>query len=188
MEKRRIFIAINLPEKIKKELFNYQKNWPRLPCRWLKRENLHLTLAFLAYLNDEQLAEVFEITSKAALKNRPFSIFLNKVCYGPDRRIPPRLVWIQGERSEELLKLKNDLEKSLSEKIHFTPEKRDFLPHITLGRIRKWDWQRIPSDERPEVEKEVSINFPVNSIEVMESHLKRTGAEYEILESFQLKS
>lgn len=185
--KRRIFIAINLPEKIKEELLNLQKKWPNLPCRWLKKGNLHLTLAFLAYLTEEELVKVFEITEKVALRNQSFTISLNKLCYGPDRKIPPRLVWVQGEKSEELARLKKELDELLSESIHFTPENRDFLPHITLGRIRKWDWKLIEPEERPEVDIDVSFEIPVNSIEVMESHLKRTGAEYEILKSFLLK-
>lgn len=184
---RRIFIAINLPEKIKEELFNFQKEWPTLPCRWVEKENLHLTLAFLGYLNDEQLIEVFKITKEVTEKNGPFSISLNRVCYGPRKEMPPRLVWVEGERSKELSKIKNDLDKLLSEKIDFLPEEREFFPHITLGRIKKWNWRQIEPEERPEVNIEVSFEIPVNSIEVVESHLKRTGAEYEILESFKLK-
>jgi 2'-5' RNA ligase len=64
---------------------------------------------------------------------------------------------------------------------------REFLPHITLGRIREWQWRQIDVEERPLIEKDISINFKVISIDVMESQLKRTGAEYSILKSFSLK-
>ena len=185
--RHRIFIAINLPEKIKKELSSFQKKWPTLPCRWVKKENLHLTLAFLGYLNEEQLNVVLKITKEVVEKNGPFSISLNKTCYGPGKKFPPRLVWVQGQRSEGLSKLKKCLDRLLSEQINFLPEKRDFLPHITLGRIKKWNFRQIEPEERPDVNIEVSLEIPVNSIEVMESHLKRTGAEYEILKSFSLK-
>jgi len=187
MEKRRIFIAINLPEEMKEELFNFSKKWPTLPCRWVRKDNLHLTLVFLGYLKEEELTEVLKITKEVVQNHQSFSVSLNKVCYGPDQRMPPRLVWVKGEKSEDLSKLKNDLEKSLSEKIRLTPENRDFLPHITLGRIKKWNWKRIEPEERQDVNLEVSFKVQINSIEVMESHLKRTGAEYEVLKSFKLE-
>jgi len=197
--RHRIFIAINLPKDIKEGLSRCQKKIEKLftphrnrisgagPCRWVKKENLHLTLAFLGYLNDEQLEQVYEIVKETTAKNKPFLIFLNKVGYGPRKKLPPRLIWIQGEKSEELLKLKKDLEELLTQKINFSPEERNFLPHITLARIKKWNWRQIEPEERPVVDLEVSFQLPVNSIEVMESHLKKTGAEYEILKSYKLK-
>ena len=95
--------------------------------------------------------------------------------------MPPRMVWAIGEKSEEFSALKGDLDKSLA-----TSENREFSPHITLGRVRKWEWQRIEPEERPEVDEEINLSFPVSSIEVMESVLKRTGAEYAVLESHNL--
>ena len=46
----RIFIAVNLPENVKKKLAEYEENWLDLPIRWTKKENLHITLVFLGYL------------------------------------------------------------------------------------------------------------------------------------------
>jgi 2'-5' RNA ligase len=187
--RRRIFIAINFPEDIKKELSSFQKKWPELPIRWTKPENLHITLAFLGYLADEELVEVLRITKEVAQRHRPFSINLNKICYGPPKK-PPRMVWVEGEKSKDLANLQIDLEKSLtsSGKIKFEPEERSFTSHITLGRIRQWEFRQIEPEERPNVEIDISLSFDVSSIEVMESFLKRTGPEYTILESCPLKS
>lgn len=188
MKKRRIFIAIDLPQDIKEQFFNFRKKWPDLPCRWQEKDNLHLTLAFLGDINEKELNKVVEITKQVAEQNSPFSISFDKICYGPGEKIPPRLVWIEGQISKPVLKLKQNLEKSLAEKTYYKPEKRDFTPHVTLGRIRKWDWKKIEPDERPKVETEILIKVPVDSIEVMESHLKRTGAEYTVLETYSLRS
>jgi len=191
MRKRRIFIAINLPEKIKKKLMDYQSKWPNLPIRWIKPENLHLTLAFLGYLSDEELLEVLKITKEVASRNSSFLINLKKIIYGPPKKMPPRMVWAEGEKSEELGKLQKDLENSLlssSFKGLPEPEARPYTPHITLGRIRAWEFRQIEPEERPKIAEEISLSFEVNSIEVMESVLKRGGAEYTILESCPLKS
>jgi len=104
--------------------------------------------------------------------------------------MPPRMVWAEGEKSMELGKLQKDLEISLfssSIKSLKEPESRPYTPHITLGRIRQWEFRQIEPEERPEVNEDISLNFEVNSIEVMESELKRGGAEYTILESCPLK-
>ena len=66
-------------------------------------------------------------------------------------------------------------------------EKRGFSSHITLERIRQWEWRRIEPEERPEIEEEINLSFLVNSIKVMESLLKRKGPKYTILESANLQ-
>ena len=185
--RHRIFIAINLPEEIKEKLKNFQSKWPELPVRWVKKENLHITLAFLGYLSDEELVKVCQITKEVAQGHESFSINLTKIIYGPPKKMPPRMVWAEGEKSRGLAELQIDLENSLTgSRISFEPEKREFKPHITLGRIRQWEFRQIEPEERPNVDEDISLNFEVNSIEVMESHLKRRGAEYAVLESFPL--
>jgi len=182
----RIFIAVNLPENIKKKLNGYEENWPDLPVRWTKKGNLHITLVFLGYLNDEELLETINITKEVALKGKSFSINLNKILYGPPKKMPPRMVWAEGEKSQELADLQRDLENSL----YGGNEKgaRSFSPHITLGRIKTWEFRKLDPEGRPMINEDVSLSFEVNSIEVMESQLKKGGPEYTILESCPLKS
>ena len=182
----RIFIAVNLPETVKKKLAEYEENWPNLPIRWTKKENLHITLIFLGYLNDEELLEVINAAKEVSLKNKPFSINLNKIIYGPPKKIPPRMVWVEGKESQELADLQKDLENSLFGGRE--SKARPFSPHITLGRIKTWEFRKLEPEERPEVNEQISLSFEVNSIEVMESQLKKGGPEYIILESCPLKS
>jgi 2'-5' RNA ligase len=184
----RIFIAINLPENLKKQLSLYESKWPELPCRWTRPENLHITLVFLGYVKDEELPEILEITKTAALKNKSFSIRLKKICYGPTDKKPVRMVWAEGEKSRELAVLQTDLENGLHGGVtNFKKEARAFTPHITMGRLKLWEFRAMEPQERPEISEDVLLDFEVNSIEIMESHLKRTGAEYTVLESYPLK-
>lgn len=196
MTKHRVFIAINLPEEIKKKLASYQEKIEELftphlfkkgggPIRWTKKDNLHITLEFLGYVADNELLEICQNTKQLASKLRPFTVTLNKICYGPPKKIPPRMVWVEGEKSKEFTCLKESLEKALmsSTATHYLPENRVFAPHITLGRIKTWEFRQIEPEERPEVNEEINLNFKVNSIEIMESILKKGGPEYTILES-----
>jgi len=182
----RIFIAVNLPDNAKKKLAEYEEKWPDLPIRWTKKESLHITLVFLGYLNDEELLEVINAAKEVSSKNKPFSISLKKIIYGPPKKMPPRMVWVEGEQSQELADLQKDLENSLYGGRE--SKAKPYSPHITLGRIKTWEFRKLEPEERPAVNEEISLNFEVNSIEVMESKLKKGGPDYAILESCQLKS
>ncbi len=190
----RVFIAINLPEDIKNELISFQKKWPNLPCRWTKKENLHITLLFLGHLNEEELLKTCKIIKEAASRNKSFLINLTKIIYGPPQKIlkkswVPRMIWVEGKKSKELEELQRDLKNSLSafqSKPRVKEGKRGYTPHITLGRIKQWEFRQIEPEERPEFNEEISLSFEVKSIEIMESKLKPKGPDYFVLESVQL--
>jgi len=189
--RHRVFIAINLPEDIKKRLSDYQKKWLTLPVRWTPKENIHITLIFLGYLNDEELLEVIKIVQEVASRNSSFCLNLTKILYAPPKKFPPRMIWVEGKESQELANLQKDLENSLLSSVALAKEDinetRPYAPHITLGRIKSWEFRRVEPEERESVSEEISLNFPVESIEVMESQLKRGGPEYIILESCSLR-
>ena len=187
MEKRhRVFVAINLPEEVKRELFNYSEKWLELPAKWTPKDNLHITLEFLGALTDEEVGEVCVAVKEVAERHNSFSLNLNKILYGPPKKMPPKMVWAEGDKSEELSELREDLEKSLTESVRFVPENRTFAPHITLARISAMEFRVIEPEERPEINESIDLMFTVESIEVMESVLKRGGPVYTILESHTL--
>jgi len=211
MQKRhRIFIAINLPEEIKRELYKIQERLAEKftphqsegfglgPVKWTKKDQLHITLEFLGDLTDQELAEVCKIAKEVGERHKPFSVELNKISYagvrpGSDLGQTPRMIWAGGEKSDELNELKQDLQNYLFEEA--TPSaldvkslagrrtSPDFFPHITLARIKEWEFKKIEPEERPEISEEINLPFTVESIEVMESELKRAGPVYTILES-----
>lgn len=183
---KRIFIAINFPENIKSRLAVHQKGWPKLPCNWIPPENLHITLAFLGNTGEKELKRIKGAVKEITQRNQPIAISLRKICYGPPKIKSPSLVWAEGEKNRALTNLKTDLDKALFEITDYSAPKRDYIPHITLGRIKKFKWRRFSSGSRPVVNKDIDMDFRVSSIEIMESELKRTGAKYYILKSFKL--
>ena len=191
MNRHRIFIAINISESAKKRLWDYQKKWSELPVRWTYKQNLHITLLFLGYLTDQELLDVIRDAEKVITNCEPFQLTLNKIIYGPPKKMPPKMVWATGEPSEELKTLQRNLEENVYSEPFPADEKREkgnyFAPHITLGRIKSWEFKSIEPEEVPEINEDISITIPVESIEIMESELKKCGPEYIILESFQLK-
>lgn len=187
-KKHRIFIAINLPSDIKKALANYERKWPELPAKWTTPDNLHVTLLFLGDLTDEELGEVCIAVKEVAENYDSFELILNVIGYGPGDKLPPRYLWAGGEKSMEASALRDELEAVLSEKIHLVLENRAFSPHVTMARINTLEWRQINPEERPEVSQQVEMLFSVESIEVMESELKKGGPVYTTIESMPLKS
>lgn len=184
---KRIFIAINLPDNIKEELISFKEKFYFLPAKWVKKENLHLTLIFLGYFKDEFFPKLFEVVAEVAKRHDAFWVSLKNVTFAPKNEKIPRMVWVECEKNKNLMKLQEDLENSLIfAKIPFQKEERKFHPHLTLCRIRKWEFRQMEPDEVPEVDEEINLSFKVNSIEIMESKLKRQGPDYFVLKSFKL--
>jgi len=153
----RVFIAINLPEDIKEELVRYQdRHFDLEAAQWTKKENLHITLEFIGNASDEDLEDIFKKTEELAKKMPLFEISLNKISYFPDNRMPRYIFATDGRY------------------------------HVTLARIRQWEWRKISPEERPDIKEELNLSFKPKSIEVMESFLKREGPEYRVLKSYSL--
>lgn len=58
MTKRRLFIAINLPENVKERLIGFQTKWMDLEphsINWVIKPNLHITLVFIGYVTDDEM-------------------------------------------------------------------------------------------------------------------------------------
>jgi RNA 2',3'-cyclic 3'-phosphodiesterase len=173
MQRKRIFVAINLPKKVREKLAEYRFD---VPAKWTKTENLHITLNFLGQVEDEDLLDIFSAVQEAALNNSPFDLNFDKIAYGSKYK----MIWAVGKSTPSLANLKKDLDKKLSS------DNKGFSPHITLARIKMWEFRSIDPEDRPQVEKNIDLNFEVDSIEVMESVLKKEGPEYTVLQSYRL--
>lgn len=203
MEKRhRIFVAINLPEDVKNELakrqermkekfiFSAEDGFSADLAKWTIKDNLHITLEFLGFLTDEEIADTCVIVKKVAKNHEAFSVNLKNISYGPGdlkENEAPKMIWVSGEKSEELTNLKNDLQNSLLESVRFSPDQKAFSPHITLAKLKEWQLKALNPEDRPEVDQNLDLIFTAETIEVMESVSKKGGPRYEVLESCELK-
>ena len=185
---KRLFVAINLSDEIKNTLVEKQEelklNFDTDPVKWVSKKNLHVTLSFLGSLKENKIDLITEKLKE--IKIKPFTVDFFDLKYIPNRR-EAKLIWVEG-KSDELNNLQERVEEKLSnlEEINYTPEEREFIPHITLGRMKSFQFKKIPLEEVPLLEDEfVDLSAQVQSIELMESKLKKGGAEYTIIKSFK---
>ncbi|MEA2092498.1 MAG: RNA 2',3'-cyclic phosphodiesterase [Patescibacteria group bacterium] len=171
----RAFIAIILPEEVKKKLKEKQEEIKDLlegdSVKWVEEENLHITLSFLGVIkNKEKLIEKLrEVDEKS------FSVEIKEVCYFPEDKKEVKMIWV-NVNDKEIKNLLKEIDGSL-----------DITPHITLGRVRKWEWQKMSPESIPDIEDYLEISFKVESFFLVESKIRRKGPDYEIIEEFKLK-
>ncbi len=178
--KKRLFIAINFPENIKDKIEKALEKIKHLftdDVRFIGRAQWHITVTFLGYQGDEFLHPVIKAMEKA-VKNLPAQkIEFADLDYGP-KGGPKRMLWLNAapETSKLLAVIKEDLENDLMDQgVIFKKEHRQFRVHITLARF-------LTRQNLPEIARPLPLNFEADSLDMMESHLKRAGAEYEILQ------
>jgi 2'-5' RNA ligase len=192
--KKRIFIAINLGEKVKNNLSENQKeieqkfyySFDFSPIKMIKKESLHCTLLFVGEVEDLELIEIFNITEKAVEKLENFDLLINNIDYGPNKG-NPKMVWANLEKTKELMQLQTNIERAILNNGYNAEIDKKYTPHITLGRITQWQFKKINPEEIPTIEKDLGLGISIKSIEIMESFLKKGGAEYCVLKSFPLE-
>ena len=157
--------------------------------RWVDVHGIHLTLAFLGELDDEQLAQTLDATQRAAAPVSPFSYRLSHLgIFGSPRH--PRVLWMGiEETSGELQRLHRILNRELSRR-GFEVDDRPFSPHLTLARGKAplppaefTALQNLLSDRK----SVASHQYPASSINVMKSELSRQGARYSVIQEIPLK-
>lgn len=184
MKQRKIFIGVSLPEHVKKRLMTRIEQWKNLPIRWSYGENLHMTLLFIGYINDEAVAEICANTRRVAEETEGLDIRFGKITFGPDND-NPRMLWLSGEADEKLKNFVASLEEGLGVARTF---RNVFRPHVTLGRIRQTAWQSAGwRTKKPDISGNFPVSLSVDAVEIIESTLENGKRKFITLESCPLK-
>ncbi len=184
----RLFIAIELSSEIKKnimELINILR-YKGEGVKWVRPNGIHLTLKFLGETPPSRIQEITNSLQKTVKNFSSFYLSFQSTGCFPSGKKPPRVLWIGVEPNDYLNKIQKELEKNLEE-IGYPKEKREFIPHLTLGRVRSPG--RLGSiKEEFEKHKERSFGkMKVEKVTLFQSILKPEGAEYIPLAHFNLK-
>lgn len=179
--KKQIFIAINLPDEIKRELLAHEKRWKNLRIRWTNFYKLHITVSFLGEANREKLESILLAAEKTVSEINPFDVRLDKIVLGPDP-VQARMFWVTVCVDSDITKLNRALNENLK-LCGFETGDQEFKPHITLARARG---NQLKGKQTNITLK--NMKFKAESIEVMESQLQPSAEKYKIIESFKLAS
>jgi 2'-5' RNA ligase len=189
-QKIRCFIAIHLPPEVQNQISDYIEKLKECSTdvRWIQASNIHLTLKFLGEIDSTRVDRVKQSLYPISNKFSSFSLNISgSGCFPGKKR--PRVFWLGMDQGKEnpLFSTHQWIENKLFE-INFEREKRRFSPHLTLGRVRA----REPVDFSGlftflEQNSFTPVRFSVQVIYFMQSYLKPTGAEYQVIEKYQLR-
>ena len=103
--------------------------------KWVRPENVHLTVKFLGDVDYTLLSDVCRGLARAVALSEPFELDCGRVGAFP-RLERPRTVWLGvNDPEKRLAKLAKDVDDAMAE-LRFRRESRPFHPHLTLGRVR----------------------------------------------------
>lgn len=168
----RLFIAINLPTEVKKELKKAQDSIPE--AKLSKTKDFHLTLKFLG--ETENKDEIIQRLKKIYFK--PFRLYLDSIGTFSDKN-KIKVIWAGIKENKDLKQLQINIEEVFPEfKKDF-----DFHPHLTLARVK-----HIENNE--DFEKKLNkikiekLEFEVKDFRLISSKLTPKGPVYNTLEEF----
>lgn len=184
---KRIFAAIKInPDDNFLRIYNELKS----ACRhdkinWVKPNNVHITFKFFGETEENKIPNIVLALSEIANRHNNFSFNLKDVgIFGSHYK--PRVIWFGVENMKELQALANDVLDGM-EDLGFERDRHNFVPHLTIGRIKFTDSKRL-FQEIIEKYKSIEIqNQSVDQFYLIESFLSSAGPVYEILETFQLQ-
>ncbi len=181
MEIQRLFIAADLPPKIKAELTDTQARLRRanLPVIWVQPGAMHLTLRFLGETSTALIPDLERTIRAGFAPHNVMSLRLNGVGAFPNHR-RPSIVWAGvGGAIELLQRAQAALEAALGG-LGIAPEPKPFHPHLTLGRLRRaadWEQQRL-GDVIRSLPPPAPLEWVVERVVLFRSELRSDGPIY----------
>lgn len=189
----RLFVAINLPEDVRTVIRELVKDL-RVEddsVRWTPTDNVHLTLKFLGEVAPSLADQVIGVIEETVPGHPAFGLKLSELGAFPNLR-RPRVIWVgveAGVAPTVLEAICRDLETRLVP-LGFEKEGRRFRPHMTIGRVKggrgRGRFRPVSMEDRFEGIEIRGMTFRVKSVELMESVLKPSGAEYHVKASVKL--
>lgn len=172
---KRVFVSIDLPQNLKdylKTRQNQKIHW----LKWVKPQNLHLTLNFLGYLTGEEISETEKILEALASGQQAFVLKFAKL------KTEREMLWLIPEKNEKLLLLQQALKEQLENTRLLKREKRLYTPHILLARSKTDRPINLKFDDF------IPQEFSVDRINLYESQLTPGAATHILIKSFPLSN
>ena len=184
-DKVRVFLALPLAHVFFEEVRPLHEVCKKIPgVKWVKPEQLHVTLHFFGDVSREEIAQIKKIIQATIGTMEPFQLFLENVGYFPPAG-RPRIIWLGlGGETLRLAGLQGRLEKKFSE-VGFPIEDRTFQAHATIGRIKNPG--EISSALSERLHFQHSGTKSVDHLCLYQSLLSSEGPRYEVLEIFPLR-
>src|SRR6267143_4215727 len=173
----RLFVALEIPSAVRENLAGLLKSLRAVSpqTRWVRPENLHVTLKFIGEVPETKLAAIRSALAGARF-DQPVTLGFRGLGFFPNDK-HPRVFWAGIEASPNLKTLAADIDNG-TEKPGIPSEQRTFSPHLTLARFEP---PGLPEKLRSVIRENARREFgsvAAREFHLIESKLKPGGAEY----------
>lgn len=178
----RAFLAVEIPQRVRTYVWRTIEDEQQkgMPIKWVKVENMHITLKFLGDIDEPQQADISRTVKQITGQHEIFTVNLKDIGCFPDPKYP-RVLWVGVEKgSEELCTLAREIDEQLV-RLGFRKEKR-FHPHLTIARMRKPCVVDHILSHRLETD-----TFKAEAVVLFKSTLTPHGPIYDPLERYPLQ-
>lgn len=172
----RSFISLHIDAKSKESIKDIQrllKIYIDKPdnARFETPANFHVTLFFIGDIDKVKLAKVYKIL-KQNIENKygELNFKSTEINAFPDLRKPKVFFLNCINTGNKIFEIAETIRNILRE-FEFTSDK-DFLPHITLARVKN----KIKLKDLSDIN--IDINFSASKISIMQSRITTAGAEH----------
>ena len=128
----RLFTAVEIPAKLKETIAGHYCTIEAV--KWVKPEQIHLTVRFLGDTESDKLEKIKEVMSDFRFNEFRFTAE-DKTGFFPSPA-KPSVFYLSCGNTDKLVELKYYID-TLLEKCGIPAETRKFIPHITIARIKK---------------------------------------------------
>ncbi|HTT32375.1 MAG TPA: RNA 2',3'-cyclic phosphodiesterase [Methylomirabilota bacterium] len=179
----RLFVAMEIPSEVRQNLASLLESLRAISRepKWVRPENLHVTLKFLGEVTDANIEKVRSGLERIR-SEQPVSLEFRGLGFFPSAK-RPRVFWTGIEASLNLKMLAGDIEAAM-EKCGIPRETREFSPHLTLARFER---PALPEKLRSVIAENAHREFGAlrtNQFHLIQSKLKPSGAEYTTVARF----
>jgi RNA 2',3'-cyclic 3'-phosphodiesterase len=179
----RLFVAIEIPSEIRKAFAAFLAELRAVApaAKWVRAENLHVTLKFLGHTDPSNLEKIVEAL-RMIRNSHPVTLEFCGLGFFPNER-RPRVFWAGMDAPPNLQPLAQAVDRGLHA-IGFPLEERPFAPHLTLARFNP---PGLPPALAAFAKQRGSRGFgsmTAREFHLIESKLNPSGAEYTTLQSF----
>lgn len=179
----RAFIAIDLSaemhDKLDKLSADLRLQLQKVPIRWVRSQNIHLSLKFLGDISITNIDLLKEVLIRESKEHHSFEMSIGNLGAFPNKR-RPRVIWIGIKAPQELNVIQHSIDIQ-AEKLGYTREDRPFSPHLTLGRVSRHvsvQDQHLISELLSSYQVGLIGTTLVDAVHLYKSDLKPGGAEY----------
>lgn len=180
-----MFIAIELPESVRSEIGALVQSFRKhgADVKWVEARSLHLTLKFLADVDDSKQGALHDALLPVPLSLAPFQLRLSGIGGFPDSG-RPKVFWIGADEGEKHVRQLAASIESVLGPAGFARESRPFQVHLTIGRVRSAKNLAPLLGEIKRMPFSSAHHFEVDHLNLYRSTLTSEQPIHEVIEKF----